>query len=240
MWSTVQRNDGRRTADAPVTRANPLDGRETAPQSGPDVFRPDPAPQPGMPSTQPTTTPGNPGRVNGNDSGGLNTRPNRPAPPVESTPVPPTTTTTVSGDPPPRTRVDGETVRFPARRWTGLGGCDPLIHFYADSAVNVNVKAGFKDGVPVAWWPRGLAAGEQVEFRDVRVDPNLDPVSSQSINLQKWPGLKPLGLLRDAMATPVKLGNKVEGGIAYEGLMPIAPDLTVRMAVKGIYEVRND
>ncbi len=234
MWSVVARNDGRnQTATAPVAQ-NPLAGRATASAPTVGTFTSTPAtPAPPTVSTRPPTQV-NPPQTGGDNSAAPTTRRR---PPTERVPTP-TVDTTTTVQTPVQPRVVGD--RFPARFFPGWGGFDPLIHFYADSAVTVNVKAGIHKGIPVAWWPRGLASGETVEFRDLRVDPRLNPVTSSAIDTQKWPGLKPLTYLRDAMATPVKLGNKIEGGISYEGIMPIAPDLTVRMSRKGLYEIRND
>lgn len=237
MWSTVSRNDGTNDVASGATVArDPMDGRATAPAVAPgSAFVParntpvTPADNPDAP----TRTPGMGTRNTGGDAAGSSPPPTRRRP-APTTPVatPPPTTTRVSE----REAFDDGATRAPRRNWRS---CDPLLHFYADSAVTVNVSAGFGDGLPVAWWPRGLASGEHVEFRGLRVDPSLDPASSATVDTQQWPGLKPLTYLRDALATPVKLGNNVEGGIAYEGVMQYSPDITVRMAVPGIYEVRN-
>ncbi|MHC5019884.1 MAG: hypothetical protein ACYTGX_07175 [Planctomycetota bacterium] len=117
---------------------------------------------------------------------------------------------------------------------------DPTLLFYADRALRVNVRVGFRQGAPVAWWPNGTADGRFVRFDRVLVDPKLKPASPRELDTAKYPGLAPLKYLREAGATPVKVDGRIEGGLVYEGVLPFQPRLTVRHVEKTTYGVRND
>jgi hypothetical protein len=117
---------------------------------------------------------------------------------------------------------------------------DPTLLFYADRAVTVNVRVGFRRGAPVAWWPSGRAEGRFVRFDNVLIDPKLKPAEARTLDVTRYPGLAPLKYLREAGATPVRIDGRTEGGLVYEGVLPFQPRLTVRHVEKTTYGVRND
>ncbi|MHC5021074.1 MAG: hypothetical protein ACYTGX_13380 [Planctomycetota bacterium] len=160
---------------------------------------------------------------------------NPPAPPPnagrDGTPAPPTTN---PGPPvPPRRNTNRRTDTPPPPPQ------DPALLFYTDQPVQVSVRVGFTDGVPVAWWPKARPDGRDLVFKDVTVSPALQAPKAEALDTAKWPGLEPLKQFRSIGATPVQVGKAVEGALVYEGALPFAPKIEVRRAGDGQWRVHN-
>jgi len=117
---------------------------------------------------------------------------------------------------------------------------DPALLFYATRPLVAQVTVGFRGGAPVAWWPSAVPNGRQLHFANVQVNPALHPARPEALDTVKYPGLAPLRHVREAGATPVRVNNRTEGGLVYEGMLPFNPRLTVRQLRREGFEVRND